>query len=74
MWKILNRVNGGSRLGVAISQGLEVLSGPICSVHVLEGLCMSQLVLDFLMKKGDPVVGFVVLLENVGRVHLEVLE
>ena len=73
LWEIVNRIDGGACLGVAIAKGLEVFCSPICPVHVVKWLCVSQLGLDLLMEKGDPVIGFVVFLE-VGCVDLKVLE
>ena len=72
--KIVDRVNDGARLFVAIVKGLDILFGPVCPVHVVEWLCMSQLGLDLLVEKGDAIGGLVVLLEQVGCVHLQVLE
>ena len=74
LWEIVNRIDGGACLGVAIAKGLEVFCSPICPVHVVKWLCVPQLGLDLLMEKGDPVIGFVVLLEKVGCVDLKVLE
>ena len=72
--KIVDRINDGACLFVAIVKGLDILFGPVCPVHVVEWLCMSQLGLDLLVEKGDAIFGFVVLLEQVGCVDLQVLE
>ena len=72
--KSVNRVNDGARLFVAILEGLDILFGPVCPVHVVEWLCVSQLGLDLLVEKGDAIGGSVVLLEQVGCVKLQVVE
>ena len=74
MGKPVNRVNDGARLFVAIVEGLDILFGPVCPVHVVECLCVSQLGLDLLVEKGDAIGGSVVLLEQVGCVKLQVVE
>ena len=72
--EIVNRIDDGACLGVAIVKGLEIFFGPVCQVHVVKWLCMPQLGLDLLMEKGDAILGFVVLIEQVGCVDLKVLE
>ena len=72
--EIVNRVDDGACLLIAIVKGLDILFGPVCPVHVVKWLCMSQLGLDLLVEKGDAIFGFVVLLEQVGCVDLQVLE
>ena len=72
--EIVNRIDDGACLGVAVVKGLEIFFGPVCPVHVVKWLCMPQLGLDLLMEKGDAVLGFVVLLEQVGCLDLKVLE
>ena len=70
-----SQLDGGTRLSVAVTKGLEVLGSPVCPVHhVGERLCVAQLCLDLLVEEGDAVFGLVVLLEEVGGVNLEVLE
>ena len=72
--EIVDRINDGACLLVAIVKGLDIFLGPVCPVHVVKWLCMSQLGLDLLVEKGDAIFGFVVLLEQVGCVDLQVLE
>ena len=55
MREIVNRIDDGACLGVAIVKGLEIFVGPVCPVHVVKWLCMPQLGLDLLMEEGDAI-------------------